>query len=750
MHLRTIMLAVTAGALAACGGDSTGPGGLTPAATVSISDLPDTLLTRQTLRLTAQAADEKGGTLSDRPLAWASSDPAVISITAGGMLTALAPGSATISVVTGEVADSATVVVRALDLVHVVASAAVSCGLEATGQAWCWGNIGSEGYGNGSLDTTRSLVPMRAAKGHQFASLTLGPTSACGVLLTGSVVCWGMNDHGELGTGTTMASGTPAVVSGLSDVVQLVSGAAHYCARSGAGAVTCWGSNEWKQTGQEERADVTSPHSVAVGGAASDLGAGDYHTCAVIADTAKCWGSDENGQLAYDTTFDRLTPVRAATGDGVNHTWTKLTARATHSCGQDVAGSVYCWGAFPSVVQGDPSTTAWLPMRRFEGLAITGIGDTYDRQCVVTASSEAWCGNWWSAAEQLDWPRPVTAVAGADAGPCILDDTGAVGCQTTFDRSSPVKSFPVPDSVIQLAGAVESACALTSGMQAYCWFHRQSDPLIEQPFGTQQLSGIFGGDGERICAVTSGDSVLCWDGHPSLPASDDAGTGHGLVSLAIGYEHSCGLTASGSAWCWGWNKDGQLGDGTTTERTDPVPVQGGHSFVQLAAGFAHTCGLTETGEIWCWGDGSLGQMADDHRDESAAPLPVNGLASAAEVAGTCALDAAGSVWCWPTASTHSPVAYQISGATGLVSLAPSCGLRANGELICWRFNENGQFGNGTFNTSYDGAVAGASGIHFKEVSLGDAGAACGIGLDGKTYCWGGAYGAVPVVMLGSR
>jgi alpha-tubulin suppressor-like RCC1 family protein len=753
MQRRTMMLALAlalaVGALAACGGDSTGPGNLTPVATVSIADLPDTLFTGQILQLAAQATDDGGGALPDRPLMWASSDPDIASISTGGVLTALIPGSATISVTTDDVTDSVTVVVRTLDLVHVFAGATVSCGLEETGDAWCWGNVGADGYGNGSLDTTRSLVPMRAAEGYQFASLTLGSTSACGVLLNGGAACWGMNDHGELGTGTTMASGTPIVVSGVSDIVQLVAGAAHYCARSGSGAVTCWGSNEWKQTGQEQRADVTAPHAVALGGPATDLGAGDYHTCAVVAGSVTCWGSDEDRQLSYDTTYDRLIPVRAATGDGVNHTWTRLTANFTHTCGQELTGAVYCWGWFPPVESDDPSTTAWVPMRRFEGLVVSDLGDSYDRQCVVNASNEAWCGNWWSPLVQLAWPRPVTAVAGAGPGPCLLDDTGAVGCQTVYDPSGPVKPFPLPDSVMQLAGAAENACALTATLQAYCWYHRQSDPVIEQSFGTRQLSAVFGGESTSICAIAPVDSILCWNGHPGMFANANVGTGHGLVSLAIGDAHMCGLTASGSAWCWGWNKNGQLGDVTTTEQLDPVPVQGGHTFVQLVAGLRHTCGLTATGEIWCWGDGSVGEMADDHRDESATPVPVNGLGPATEVAGTCALDPSGSVWCWPTTSTHSPVATQVSGATGLVSLGRACGLRSDGELLCWRDNVNGQFGNGTFNTSYAEAVSGGSGIRFKEVSLGNGGSACGIGLDGKTYCWGGAYGAVPVVMIGS-
>jgi hypothetical protein len=296
------MLAFAAIALTACGGDSTGPDGLRPIATLSIADLPDTLLTRQSLRLTASAADDKGGVLPDRPLTWVSSNPAVISITAGGMLTAAAPGVATISVSTGSVSDSATVVVRSLEFAHVFTGDAVSCGLEATGDAWCWGNVGPDGYGNGSLDSTRTLVPSRAAVGHAFSTLAISLTSACGAELSGGVVCWGANDHGQLGDGTTTPHGAPVAVPGVSNAIQLAAGAAHYCARSDAGAVTCWGSNEWKQAGQETRALVTTPHTVALGGAATDLSAGDDVSCVVVAGQGKCWGADYFRQLGNDTT----------------------------------------------------------------------------------------------------------------------------------------------------------------------------------------------------------------------------------------------------------------------------------------------------------------------------------------------------------------------------------------------------------------------------------------------------------------
>jgi hypothetical protein len=266
-------------------------------------------------------------------------------------------------------------------------------------------------------------------------------------------------------------------------------------------------------------------------------------------------------------------------------------------------------------------------------------------------------------------------------------------------------------------------------------------------FPGHAVAAIFADGDDRICIIASDQTVWCRDDVGPDESAEPTG-GQVFDSLAIGQDHTCGLTAAGAAWCWGKNDHGQLGDGTTTDRATPVQAQGGHIFVQIASGWNHTCGRTAAGEIWCWGYGSYGQMADDHRDESAAPVTVDGLPSLTAMAGSCGLDGSGSAWCWPT-SFSIPGAHQIGGATGLATIAGPCGLRATGEMLCWGSNYSGWFGNGTYNNTYTNAIAGGNGLMFKEVSLGAYGAVCGIALDGATYCWGSGYSTVPEKMIGS-
>ena len=125
-----------------------------------------------------------------------------------------------------------------------------------------------------------------------------------------------------------------------------------------------------------------------------------------------------------------------------------------------------------------------------------------------------------------------------------------------------------------------------------------------------------------------------------------------VLAITTGKYHTCALLNSGAVWCWGYNSYGQLGDGTTHDRSSPVAVSGLSSgVVAISAGHEHTCALLNSGAVKCWGYNSDGQLGDRTTDDRSSPVAVYGLASGvlSVTAGryhTCAVLTSGAVKCW--------------------------------------------------------------------------------------------------------
>jgi alpha-tubulin suppressor-like RCC1 family protein len=91
--------------------------------------------------------------------------------------------------------------------------------------------------------------------------------------------------------------------------------------------------------------------------------------------------------------------------------------------------------------------------------------------------------------------------------------------------------------------------------------------------------------------------------------------------LQGGVAHTCALTEAGAAWCWGWNGNGQLGDGSVTDRSAPVAVRGGLTFDLIGAGGSYSCGMRGNG-VWCWGSNVVGQLGNGTTVPEPAPVKV--------------------------------------------------------------------------------------------------------------------------------
>jgi len=236
------------------------------------------------------------------------------------------------------------------------------------------------------------------------------------------------------------------------------------------------------------------------------------------------------------------------------------------------------------------------------------------------------------------------------------------------------------------------------------------------------FGSVLGAGNGGACATSSAGLAFCWGygdygqlgGGSVVPNS----TVPRLVDrsliftqlAAVDFGHSCGVTPTGDAYCWGLNNEGQVGNGIEfTDYEDSVPrlVVGGHTFSEVAVGYLHTCGLTTAHEIYCWGDDSRGELG------SGKSTPLGFTATPRLVSG-------GLSW------------EHVSVSDGFFF---SCGLTTTGAAYCWGANEYAQLGdNSTIDDSVPVAVVG--GAAFTSIAVGGTHTCAIAAADSTAYCWG--------------
>jgi alpha-tubulin suppressor-like RCC1 family protein len=357
------------------------------------------------------------------------------------------------------------------------------------------------------------LLPLLA----NAASLEAGGNHNCALTDMGGVQCWGANGSGQLGDGTVVDRLTPVAVSGLSSgVLSIAMGEMHSCGLTAVGGVQCWGRNNYGQLGDGTTIDRLTP--VAVTGLSSGVQiivAGAYFTCALMtAGDIRCWGINNFGQLGDGTITDRLTPVELSGLDSVQ----AIAAGSYHSCALTNAGGVVCWGNNARGQLGDGTAT-----NRLTPVAVSGLGSGVQMIASIARHS--------------------CALTTAGALQCWGNNSkGQLGDGTTTNRLTPVAVSGLSNDVQAITGGGDHSCALTNGGGVQCWGDNARGQL---------------GDGTTTDRLT--------------PVGV-SGLSSGVQAVTAGNVHSCALTNAGGVQCWGWNLQGQLGDGTTTAKLLPVSV----------------------------------------------------------------------------------------------------------------------------------------------------------------------------------
>ena len=352
-----------------------------------------------------------------------------------------------------------------------------------------------------------------------------------------------------------------------------------------------------------------------------------------------------------------------------------------------------------------------------------------------------------------------TAVAGPNAGAqssissgrshtCVLMSTGGVKCwgsnnsgelgdDTNAFKMAPTQVSGLTSGVTAISAGYLHTCALLSTGGVKCWGSNSDGQLGDNTITSKnvptQVSGLtsdvtaISSGYSHSCALLSTGAVKCWGGNWLSQLGDGttddrsvptqvSGLTSGVTAISVGRAHTCALLSTGAVKCWGFNQNGQLGNGNYVEQNLPTQVSDLTSGVTaISAGHSHTCALMATGAMTCWGSNWRGQLGiNSSQNFQTIPSPVPSLTSGVTTISTrhdhtCALLSTGAVMCWGInyegqlgdgSTDDKLVPTQVPGLTsGATAIATSesstCALLSAGTVTCWGYNNLGQLGNGT-------------------------------------------------------
>ncbi|WP_018908026.1 RCC1 domain-containing protein [Salinispora arenicola] len=384
--------------------------------------------------------------------------------------------------------------------------------------------------------TVMQAVTVSPAAAQQEAS----PSTAA----SDTILAWGQNDYGELGNGSTAGSNTPVVVNlpSATTVTAVAGGGDHSLALTSAGTVLAWGRNDHGQLGDGSTVDKVEPVSVdfPAGTTVTAIAGGDDHNLALTsAGTVLAWGRNHRGQLGDGSTVDKLEPVSVDFPAGT--TVTAIAGGDDHNLAITSTGGVFTWGSNSSGELGDGTTIdRTTPI-------LVGLPGT-------TVTTTAGGGHSF-------------AVTSADTVHAWGDNSdGQLGNGNNVDQLEPVAvSMPLGATVTAIAGGDDHSLALTAAGALLAWGNNDVGQL---------------GNGNTL--------------DQSEPVDVNLPTGTTITAIATrDSDHSLALTAAGTVLAWGENDDGELGDGSTLDRSEPVDVNlpTGTTVTAIAAGDGHSLAL---------------------------------------------------------------------------------------------------------------------------------------------------------------
>ena len=552
-----------------------------------------------------------------------------------------------------------------------------ACGLAMDDSAYCWGRNYYGQLGDGS--TIDRTSPVRVSSSVGFRAITAHGSHTCAIGLDDAVYCWGINQRGQLGDGTmtdrnlptpitdvaALSGRKPLAISGRPSRTYLIAATPSIAAEpastsafvgeemasvsldlsgvvSGATvevspalppglAVSKVDGDTFQISGTPQRLDVQRTYTATVM-AGDDSVVSTTFTIDVHAHAGAVfgWGHNRFNVLTVEDTSQFAAPIQASAGANSSGTYVDIATGVYHSCGVGTDDSMYCWGDNQYGGLGNGSTAdSSMPGAVAAGEApgsYTQVAAGYYFTCGLGTDDLVYC-----------WGR---------------NSDGELGDGSTSNTNSPVATLAGdgPGQYRQVASGFYHSCGLGTDDSVYCWgdntfrqlgdgsnTDRTSPVAIQAGSSPGQFRAMSAG-AYFTCGIGIDDSVYCWgdndngqlgDGTTtvrSTPIAVSVGEGPGsYVSVTTGIDHTCALGVDDAVYCWGDNSSGQLGDGTTTDRTTPVAVLVGDGLTgvrSISAGSFHTCAISDDYTTYCWGENGNAELGDGGTSDRTVPTAV--------------------------------------------------------------------------------------------------------------------------------